>query len=1151
MAKEKQKIMKPDYDFLFSCLDYNSEKVNAYFEKNINAILENLEKETSLFNNAVESIFEYTNNESDSLYQEIKKLNEKTYREFNAYEKMYANKRNYLENSDNSEVDMKKEELNKYLNKANKIKEDFRYRRFLLEQGFKTKNQELLAKYDDDYKIHLNSIFKFKETILNINDEHYKRAESILIANQELIDKMEDAIKHYKTTPSEYESSNELLLSLENRIRIFENELNDTKEIELDDALKNNKSFSSNIENNYEEFSKSLDSRREYIRLLLLKANNEHEEFRNKMQDNLTSMNKMLDDAYNEYKASKNKKMVKVIKREKFLFDQKIKYELQKEATLFNAKERILNNYLIQIDRLDNRSNLVNEKVKLDYTYSYKANFDLHEKMIPDFKDIITGIKHDLAFAKNNIKSIISPVDEIKHSFDIPVLNTKLNVLKNMQAEINKSLNIAKELDDLAFEILAMQPIIEIKQLELQNQYLTIDDSTELNISILKLNLEEYKLLEEIGLEIKCIKQNITNLRRAKELKLNTLDMSLKKDLLTISSYNRVEILKQNQKIVTLNDNKYANLNDLLYKYNIKKIMYLSKKNRQAALSKYALLLLKEKNEIREDEKIYNASLKKFNEEKEAQLRQVENVTQIERINFNKRLENIDINLNKKISYVKKNINIIQDLSNFALSGIYYDYDMAISERVSKYHDVRNFLVMYLKSHDEIMSEVFKPLLTINIDGFEEKSSEKVLEIILTGKEENVKSIINTYLIKRVKLASDNNIKFTKDNHHYLNRYTQIHANYFTQLTRKLKKGSLNQKNIALFVLNYAKNIKHFTEVMRKDFIKETLNQYSDYIISLIENNRCAEINRKKDISDEVLKAEEKVCPMNFTISELIKQAEKEKTEEIARFEVFKEKVKLTTNNINALYDYNVNKLKREHKDFLYRKNTIIDNLNRDILIVLEKIDAIELMNNQTNDQNFKNNDKGISNHLSNYIKKVACDIEEELGFVSCYDDLVTESITSAQNETNNFDSIMTECLNKYKSIFKQNCAYQEYFTKKRERQLNIDKLELKKTYPTRIKECREMYRQEIEKKNNTFKAKIYENYLTKLDFNKNFNDNVNELERTSSLIASTNAELVKKDELTLNKYQLNPSYKLKYRTPNLISSAVNSQNKENTKEKE
>lgn len=624
----------PNYEYLLKSTNYDFKEIESYFSKIIKELENELIKEKQIQESNVSKSFEdYDNNLYK--YEDLKKdcikryldeyiyLNEQYEKELLKLEsEFYTNKTELLD-----KIEQEK-------NIINRIKYDLMIKYHKNKKPYTDKIQREVYKNNKEYERYINNVFDAKNNILRNNSEFYLNANKHLIEIDKTIRFLNELNCFNKSLVKTFQDNN--FDKNIGDIDIYISYIDEEKKNVSDISLLTNKY--STLENMYSSLKDELSNKYNDIST---KYNNYSKSIKNK----ITSFNKDQESlsAYysNLMSDSTNTKEKALLGKElKLLTDTITNHKIQSaleykiENTLLKRQETNLNLFTSTIDNLFSQlSNIYNVELKKNVEIVC-STFDLLKELLLSEKNYLIKFKNDA----RDSREIMSYFEQKFLSLD---LTKKAQVLEEYYNYINKNIQDNQKLDEEAFSVLTNESILKMKLLDLEREFLTVDDQIAISklkyeneIEILKETENPSILIESLKRDIDLIEKDYQIDIKIKQNELNNsiyiLDLRKKIDLLRIDymiSYAKLENIQQ---VIASKDKNESKIIDLETQISLQKALEIAIIDSISKQKEYNSLIDK-----------YDKEIETLDEETKQSIRYLNNILEIERDSFEQKREKL------------------------------------------------------------------------------------------------------------------------------------------------------------------------------------------------------------------------------------------------------------------------------------------------------------------------------------------------------------------------------------------------------------------------------------------------------------------------------------------------------------------------------
>ena len=642
MDRDKQ---IPSYKNFLEGLDYNPELVENYFE----SIITSLEKE--LF-----SLRDEKDKRLTSLYSDFEVKQEKfisikedilrTYlNEYIRLNEEYENELLVLNNDFLSKESELKDKINLEQDIISRINLEYAQKLLLATKEPNAKIREIYKRIDEEYQIHSDAIFKAREALLKNNSEYYLNAK-IHIDELEKLDRFFKEIDEYTSNlRKEINSSN--ISANDKKIKIYLEYIEDNKEKWTDasalissyDEVENSyKEFEIELENRINENSTSLDSIKKDKEAKIKYIDESFEKVSSHFDP---LIEKETDRAAKRILINERDAFIKKIESDK----QRITLEMDTQIDLLNKESESIKKFKESIE------NLVTS-IRSSYTDRInKINSDLcllideTEEILNDTRNAI--IQYESAYSQS--KNLLSYFEKRYAQLSY---QTRIKAIEEYKNYLTQNVEKNKKLDTLAFELLTNSEVRTLKLLDLEKDYLTVDENIKIKKAKYDIDREikEKTLNSELQIkntlsEIELLKKDLEIDKNIKLHELNNaikvLDLRKKIDITRVNymeAYARLDNVKEIVKIKGMNENLIEEINSQI---RIQKLIEVSLLESVSRREQFDSVI-----------EGYDNSIKQLDEDTQSKIRYQNDVLEIERDNFDnnkKKLKETYDNLRKSL----------------------------------------------------------------------------------------------------------------------------------------------------------------------------------------------------------------------------------------------------------------------------------------------------------------------------------------------------------------------------------------------------------------------------------------------------------------------------------------------------------------------
>ena len=624
----------PSYKNLLEGLDYNPELVQNYFE----SIIESLEKELFLLRDEGDKRLTDLYNNFDVKQEKFISIKEdilRTYlNEFIRLNEEYENDLLILNNDFLSKESELKDSINLEEDLINRISLEYAQKLLELTKEPNAKIRDIYKRIDEEYQVHAGVIFSAREALLKNNSEYYLNAQSHI----EELDKLDRFFKELNDYTSNLRKviNSATVSSNDKRIQIYLDYIAENKEkwINVDelihsyDEIENSyKTLEAELENKINEnvkyFEDIKNDKLNKLKSLETALNNVNEHF-----DKL--IEKETDRAAKRILINEKNAFIKKIENDK----QRLEFEINSEGELLNKDTEAINLFKESINTLlstihesyQDRITKVNDELKLLLSET--------EELLNDTRNSIKNYDSAYAQSKNLLSYFEKRYAQLSYS-------TRIKAIEEYKNYLLDNVERNKKLDTLAFELLTNSEVRTLKLLDLEKDYLTVDEN-------IKIKQVKYDIDREVKEKTLNSRLQINN--ALSEIELLKKDLEIDKKIKKHELDNAIKVLDLRKKIDITRVNymeAYARLDNVKEMINIKGMNenLIEEINTQIKIQKLIEISLLESVSRREqfDSIIegYDESIKKLDEDTQSKIRYHNDVLEIERDTFEKNKQNL------------------------------------------------------------------------------------------------------------------------------------------------------------------------------------------------------------------------------------------------------------------------------------------------------------------------------------------------------------------------------------------------------------------------------------------------------------------------------------------------------------------------------
>ena len=1041
MDKEKN---IPSYSNFLEGLDYDPNLVQKYFE----SIIQSLEKELFSLRNEADQRLTNLYNDFDSKQERFISVKEDILRTYlNEYIRLNEEYENALLVLDNDYISKKSEltdKINLERDIINKTSVEYAKKFADLTKESNAKIRDIYKRIDAEYQVHSDIIFSAREALLKNNSEFYLNAETHL---NEL-----DKLYRFFNELNEYTSNlrNEIapgsIHSNDQKIQIYLDYINENKDNWTD--ISSLLSSYNSVEKEFVKTQNELEKRLEINLNTASKIKEDKEEKIHKLNSAIDKINSHFDSLI-EKETDKAAKYL--LSKEKAAFilkvesdKERINIEASEEEKLINKDRESLDNFKSSIESLnrsvfgsyENRINKINEDIKLLLSQT--------EELLIDTKNSIDKFDSAYSQSKNLLSYFEKRYSQLSYS-------TRIKTIEEYKTYIEDNVKRNKRLDVLAFELLTNSEVRTLTLLDLQKEYLTVDE----NVKIKQVKYDIDREIKETTLNSELQIKNLNS-----EIELLKKDLSIDKEIKKHELNNAVKVLDLRKKIDIERVNymeAYARLDNVKEMIDVKGMNenLIEEINTQIRIQKLIEISLLESVSRREqfDSIIegYDESMKKLGEDTQSKIRYQNDVLEIERNTFEmnkKKLKEDYDNLRKSLYPAINEIKKERDKKINHIKNAFDDSKQKeIEENKKKDRDAKNALKEFKASYSNAIksidnshkegSEDNSPYFSmVNFDGYT-----ATIELILSNVLKDANSILNKYYSKGSITMPKNNATST-----------------FSSQIKKAKKKNERDKCYK----EYKKESKQVLSKINSAFRQEVIAELPE---SKSEEEKMIDIYndlRKKLIAEEAINASKKLSPYLDNLRE-VEDSRNNKNKELEdNLQQYKKQYLDTIKAIESDYEDRLSKLQELKENTVSHKENGNEDIDR---LVYESIDKLTqdrknkvILNDETNKINREDAQNKVNSlsieatELSNTLDKDTALINEDNKNYreDMADKAKDDYKTYKQDKINNENELKNDL--KYHDENRQN-----YF-----KEITVESLKIKESYKKKIEYVNEKYENKL-----------------------------------------------------------------------------------------
>ncbi|XP_027843317.2 CAP-Gly domain-containing linker protein 1 isoform X2 [Aphis gossypii] len=954
------------------------------------------------------------------------------------------------------------------------------------DEAEKRLEETLKAQSEQPSETQVNGIIMLQNQLENIKkqiDDEKEKVQNLQFTNEEqnvvnieLQNKNAELLIKIKELELDLGKERNLAKDVEKeKMKIFE------KEEELCRVKEELETLKKLIDNNEDELQKSVSNLssevvdKEAILITL----------RQTLNENSQNYDRLLKEA-NENLSATTERLTKIIeeKEKKIEQNQEMIDQLNEGIKCLSALKNeehddIVNNLKNELSKLKNEYKIIIDEKERDIKITEENHIKIENELKQELKILSENKNQEIQELKQNNLEKLEKLENVNQNINVELKAA----LKSVQDQTTNIANLEKKYSDLELQQDLNKNELE-KELttKLQTHYKSIENeltSLKSEKSMLEEKHENYVKETENATNVleNNLKQNnilIENLNKSlNELTLskqNELD-SLKKQILQLEG-DRDNLLKcQSSELATKDELINTLSNKLELTLTEKQKQDLSNANLQTELTnetlKYQTTIKDLQNKINELEsniasncESFKSELELLNNEKVASMS--ENLNLLEKL---KSLENSKKNLEEKLVSNEK---CIQDIQN--LNDVIEEKNKIIDDNQKKIKQLDNFVTQTKNEYDVILKEKekeIKELLKIGEEKMEvEKLSlEEKTKVILNKKdEENL--ILNKKIVdlENMKRDLEEQLEICKSQEQDLKQLNEIiqdkiktikdndlkieELNSLINLTKNEFESKLQLKEVEIKEL--LKNEEEKLVIEKKQIEKQNtvmLDEKNKEISNLMEKLNILE-NSKTGVEQQLIenskKQESMIAELKLSIEEKTKLINENNSniEQLNSIiaqckEGYNSELKEKEDKINELIKVGEEKLTIEKKQIEEQNKVMLEEKNKEISNLMEKLNILENSKTSVEQQLIENSKKQES-----MIAELKLSIEEK-----------TKLINENNSNIEQLNSIIAQCKEGYNSELKEKEDKINELIKVGEEKLTIEKKQIEEQNKVMLEE--------------------------------------------------------------------------------------------------
>lgn len=942
MDKDKTIV---SYNEFLKGLDYKPELVEKYFDNLVNSLKEDLFKFEKSGDEELQKAFEeyYL---KEAKYDEIKEEIRKSYE--NEKEKLISNYKLdilNLENTANAKISEINDRIEFDKNNINQIKlmelKNLRDAIKIPSQKIRDINKRI----SEEYTMHADSIFRIREELTRVSQEFYINSDNHIKEIDKLLRFFKE-IEEYglelrrNITPSTIESS-------QNRINLYvefisENKLAWTNIQGLLDEFGIVKNTFTNI---YDELSeREKEKTEESIKLKVL-AKEKLDSLNEAIKNTEANFNELLNSDIDKKRKNFYLKEKEAI-LSKFNSDRvSLAMKTSIESTILNKEEKYLSEFHDKLVDL-------NANIYDTYTSTIKKNNDELIETINQMETILIDTKKGIERINGGYIGAQNLLIYFEKRYSTLCLNKRIDALNLYKEYILKSVKSNKEMDVLAFELLTSDEVKTLKLLELEREYLCIDENVKINEMRYDIEKKEMEETLDLDINIENNKAEIDLIRKDLEIdkaikthefenEIKHLDLKYKVDTLRVdymSAYNRLDNVKLIIGIKDKSDSVIGKINTQIRIQNMIEIALLECISRKEA---YDDLIKKCDDDLKELDLITKEKIRYQN-----------NVLEIERNLFEENKKRINDTHKELRQGIYPEILGLKKDTYDRIKHIKNTFDKAKkNEKEENKNKEKNYKEALL-SFNEIFSSSNKAI--DNSYKEDDGDDSPYYSMVDSSKyTDQLDLTLNKYIQKVNSILSENSLEPLEAK--------QINTSSFKQTLKSTKR-----KDDRLDAYKDIKK-KYKDEILRikKQFIKKINEKLPDDKKSEEQYLSIYDEMMKSIVAQEAIKGNEKLSPYLDDLETLDKSRQEVLKEKEDHLKKFKEQYLQTIKTIDKEYNDKLDQL-NTFKNSVIEKN---DTSNQDIDLIIhdatlklrENRDEVLKKKDTIRDVNYKNRESKIA----------------------------------------------------------------------------------------------------------------------------------------------------------------------------------------------
>lgn len=1057
MDNEKEKNVL-SYDHFLSGLNYDETQVEQYF----NNIISSLEKELFSLRDSEDKklieLYEQFDEKRDKFSNVHNELKISYENEYNSILSKYNQDILALANTCQARINEIRDKIQLEDDQISVIKFDFLKEFHEAIRVPNKKIRDINNKIDVEYTAHADAIFAMKAALIKNTNEYYLSASSHLNEIEKLT-RFFNELLDYST-------------KLRTNIKPVSFKENDNRISLYLEYIKENKDNWAKLDSFFDKYGVVNSAFDEVIKELDKKYNEKVKEclvLKKNYKEKIDLIRQAIDKTnakFDEIEANlTNKKDLKLAKDERNAIIEKLNNDIVSLSFITNIESDLLNSEKQQIENFKNKINEINDEITKSYGETIKKNQENLIDSINMIETVLIDTQNGLSKVNDSFKETQSLLVYFEGRYRKIAFQARVDALNQYKEYIEKSVENNKKLDAIAFELITSDEVKTLKLLDLEKEYLTVDEYLKIKETKYEIERKEIEALLPHNLNIANYNSEIDLLMKDlfvdKDIKKHELDNELKMfnirrdaDFMRLNymlAYERIDNVRKIIKIKGESENLIEEINNQIKIQKLTEIALLEGVSRK---KEYDSLVEK-----------YDKAMEKLDIDTKSRIRYQNDILEIERDNFEatkartKEIyddlrqtvypEIIDIkdDYYKKISYYKKKLNGSKK-NEVKENREKINLHKKARLEFNKLYDETLRRIDEIDAHDsDVESKYF-----LMVNSFQ---YEKAIELIFENYSNGVNNILSKYY-------NENPIDAKS-----------IKNSYFVAQYKKATKQKERNKVIKTHLAKYKAEINR----IKKEFIKVINSKLPESKEE--EQKYLAEYEEmlNKLIIDETIDNNKKLSPYLDDLAEIDVMRDKVSEDTEKSLQEYKDHYLETIRNIEEEYNQKIaglTDLKNAVLEKSNTKNADIDQMIYDFTQeLIEKKEQNIITNDSVKNKNKKDSDdkvKSLQSEVSSINKSVDNNKNQ-----------IEQDNTSFRNEMaikakEDFNEFQLSELNNKKKLDKElidhDNAKEEYI-----RKITVESLSTKEKYADT--------RKEIETSSEKKKADNLIEYQELFDYNK------------------------------------------------------------------